>query len=258
MGSPVAGYLSISALLAQPHIPTSYNLTVYSPFAPSFNCCSFTMASKTLNFYSYDLMHDTTVMLLFNPPNSQKLFVDQYPVVWKVIAFRARGHGKATVKYVNRLGFGYAQTDADNLVDSAAWTEVKSGDMTCITGGANEKRFGKTIQREDTKLLVCKNNSSGRADLSIGFVKGDGINQRYEPTLVWTGVGAKSNITAKFTPVITAYVTRQYQASQLLRGAVETDAIWECNLNELNDVTGWNFIEDTASGSFSIEPASGA
>ncbi|KAG8719080.1 hypothetical protein FRC08_003698 [Ceratobasidium sp. 394] len=219
------------------------------------------MASKTLKFYSYDLMHDTTVMLLFNPPNSQKLFVDQYPVVWsesRLDITVVLGHGKATVKYVNRLGFGYAQTDADNLVDSAAWTEVKSGDMTSITGGANEKRFGKTIQREDTKLLVCKNNSSGRADLSIGFVKGDGINQRYEPTLVWTGVGAKSNITAKFTPVITAYVTRQYQASQLLRGAVETDAIWECNLNELNDVTGWNFIEDTASGSFSIEPAGGA
>ncbi|KAG9084525.1 hypothetical protein FRC06_004047 [Ceratobasidium sp. 370] len=215
------------------------------------------MATKTLNFYSYDLKHDTTVMLMFKPPNSQKLFVDQYPVVWKVITFRARGHGKAAVKYVNRLGFGYAQTDSDNLVDSAAWTEVVSGDMTSIIGGAGEKRFGETTKREDTKLLVCKNNSSGRADLSIGFVKGYGVNQRYEPTLVWAGVGAKSNITAQFTPVITAYVTRQYQTSQLLRGAVETDAIWECNLNELNDVTGWNFVEDSASGSFSIEPASG-
>ncbi|KAG8793425.1 hypothetical protein FRC12_002800 [Ceratobasidium sp. 428] len=186
------------------------------------------MATKTLNFYSYNLQKDTSVVLMFQPPATDKLFKDQFPVVWKVITFRARGdYGKATVKYAARLAFGYAQTDADNLVDSGAWTEVR-------------------------------NNSSGRTDLSIGFVKGDGIDQRFEPTLVWTGVGAKSNITAQFTPVLRAYVTRDYQASQLLRGEVETDTIWEQNINELNDVTGWNFQEDNANGGFSITPAGGA
>ncbi|KAG8738563.1 hypothetical protein FRC10_006688 [Ceratobasidium sp. 414] len=215
------------------------------------------MATKTLNFYSYNLMKDTSVVLVFQPPETSKLFKDQFPVVWKVITFRARGHGKATVKYAARLAFGYAQTDADNLVDSAAWTEVRSGDMTSITGGANEKRFGGITKREGTKLLVCKNNSSGRADLSIGFVKGDGIDQRFEPTLVWQGVGAKSNITAQFTPILRAYVTRDYQASQLLRGEIETDQIWEMNINELDDVTGWRFEEDDSNGGFSITPAGG-
>ncbi|KAG8701176.1 hypothetical protein FRC09_005513, partial [Ceratobasidium sp. 395] len=90
---------------------------------------------------------------------------------------------------------------------------------------------------------------------ATGFVKGDGIDQRFEPTLVWTSVGAKSNIAAQFTPVLRAYVTRDYQASQLLRGEVETDTIWEQNINELNDVTGWNFQEDDANGGFSITPA---
>ena len=41
----------------------------------------------------------------------------------------------------------------------------------------------------------------------------------------------------------------------MLRGEVETDAIWEMNLNELDDVTGWNLIENEESGMFSIEPA---
>ncbi|KAG8701180.1 hypothetical protein FRC09_005517 [Ceratobasidium sp. 395] len=237
------------------------------------------MATKTLNFYSYNLQKDTSVVLMFQPPSNDKLFKDQFPVVWKVITFRARGHGKATVKYAARLAFGYAQTDADNLVDSGAWTEVRSGEMTSIQGDAGEKRFGGITKREGTKLLVCKNNSSGRADLSIGFVKGDGIDQRFEPTLVWTGVGAKSNITAQFTPVLRAYVTRDYQgmayqsqpptrttsnqtptpiASQLLRGEIETDTIWSQNINELDDVTGWNFEEDDANGGFSITPAGGA
>ncbi|KAG8719078.1 hypothetical protein FRC08_003696 [Ceratobasidium sp. 394] len=216
------------------------------------------MATKTLNFYSYNLMKDTSVVLVFQPPDSSKLYRDQFPVVWKVITFRARGHGKASVKYAARLAFGYAQTDADNLVDSAAWTEVRSGDMTSISGGPNEKRFGGITKREGTKLLVCKNNSSSRADLSIGFVKGDGIDQRFEPTLMWQGVGAKSNVTAQFTPILRAFVTRDYQASQLLRGEIETDQIWEMNLNEIDDVTGWNFQEDDSNGGFSITPAGGA
>lgn len=42
----------------------------------------------------------------------------------------------------------------------------------------------------------------------------------------------------------------------MLRGEVETDAIWSQNLNEIDDVTGWRFSEDDVSGAFSIEPAS--
>ncbi|KAJ1299598.1 hypothetical protein OPQ81_012018 [Rhizoctonia solani] len=211
------------------------------------------MATKTLNFYAYGLQRDTTVMLMFEPPNSHKLFKDQFPVVWKVITFRARGHAKATVQYRARLAFGYAQTDQDNLVDSAAWVEVQASDV--ISGGPGQKRFGENSKGNGSKLLVCKNNTDGRANLSIGFVKGDGISQRYEPTLIWTGVGAGSNVTAQFTPNLTAYVTRDYKATEMLRGEVETDAIWTRNLNELDDVTGWNFVEDDASGAFSIIPS---
>jgi hypothetical protein len=43
----------------------------------------------------------------------------------------------------------------------------------------------------------------------------------------------------------------------LLRGEVETDEIWSRNLNELDDVTGWNFVEDDSNGGFSIVEANG-
>ncbi|CAE7230706.1 unnamed protein product [Rhizoctonia solani] len=211
------------------------------------------MASKTMHFYAYGLQRDTSVMLLFEPPSNSKLFRDQFPVVWKVINFRAKGHAKASVHYGARLAFGYAQTDQDNLVDSASWVEVQSGEISRISGGPGQKRFGDVTKSEGTKLLVCKNNTQGRANVSIGFIRGDGIHQRYEPTLIWTGVGAGSNVTAQFTPIITAYVTRDYKATEMLRGEVETDAIWRCNLNELDDVTGWYFVEDDATGGFRIE-----
>ncbi|QRV84654.1 hypothetical protein RhiJN_26719 [Ceratobasidium sp. AG-Ba] len=232
------------------------------------------MATKTLNFYTYNLQKDTTVMLMFDPPSSQKLFKDQFPVVWKVITFRAGGHAKAVVRYTSRLAFGYAQLDDANAVDAAAWVEVKSGDMTSIKGNNGEKRFGGVSKRENTRLLVCKNNTNQRAHLSIGFVKGDGIDQRFDPVLLWTGVGAKSNVTAQFTPRLSAYVTRDYQGkwcifstgcnpnhsvllpeSQFLRGEVETEAIWTMDLNTLDDLSSWNFVENPESGSFEIKAA---
>ncbi|KAB5588049.1 hypothetical protein CTheo_8508 [Ceratobasidium theobromae] len=165
-----------------------------------------------------------------------------------VITFRAGGHAKATVQYVARLAFGYAQIDQDNLVDSAAWVEVQSGNVSSITGTPGNKRFGGVAKGSNTKLLVCKNNTVERADLSIGFVKGDGIHQRYEPALVWTRVGSKSNISRALTHSIRV-------ATEILRGEIETDAIWTCDLNQLDDVTGWNFYEDGASGAFVIEQA---
>ncbi|QRW26570.1 hypothetical protein RhiXN_12231 [Rhizoctonia solani] len=165
------------------------------------------------------------------------------------------GHSKAALHYQQRLAFGYAQTDWDNLVDSAAWVEVASGEVSRISGKAGQKRFGHNAKGHATKKLVCKNNTDSRANLSIGFVRGDGINQRYEPTMLWTGVGAKSNVAVQFTPVLSAYITRDYKATEMLRGEVETDAIWTFNLDQLDGVTGWNLVEDDITGAFGIEPA---
>ncbi|QRV94506.1 hypothetical protein RhiJN_22524 [Ceratobasidium sp. AG-Ba] len=205
------------------------------------------MATKTLNFYTYNLQKDTTVMLMFQPPSNAKLFKDQFPVVWKIITFRAGGHAKAVVRYCARLAFGYAQTDDDNLVDSAAWVEVKSGDITSVTGDYGVKRFGAVSKREGTRLLVCKNNTKERANLSIGFVRGDLINQRYEPTL--------PECSPEPNPTSLPNSRRFLPQSQLLRGEVETDPIWSQDLNMLDDVSSWNFVEDGASGEFFIRRA---
>ncbi|KAJ1300843.1 hypothetical protein OPQ81_002483 [Rhizoctonia solani] len=143
------------------------------------------MATKTLNFYAYGLQKDTTVMLMFEPPNSHKLFKDQFPVRSLLSAPRDMPRLPSNTALASL--FGYAQTDQDNLVDSAAW--VESGDIGSISGGPGQKRFGENSKGNGSKLLVCKNNTDGRANLSIEFVKGDGIHQCFEPTLVWTGVG---------------------------------------------------------------------
>ena len=63
----------------------------------------------------------------------------------------------------------------------------------------------------NTRLMTLKNRTNDRTSVGIGFVKGDGIFQRYEPSLLWTGVGANNNVSVQLTPVLNAYVTSGYQ-----------------------------------------------
>jgi hypothetical protein len=77
-------------------------------------------------------------MLMFQPLENSKLYRDQFPVVWsklhshfylvkclmaffqrtEIIKFvpSSQGHDKATVRYVPRLAFGYAQTVSSSLL----------------------------------------------------------------------------------------------------------------------------------------------
>ncbi|CAE6532576.1 unnamed protein product [Rhizoctonia solani] len=213
------------------------------------------MATKNLNFYAQGLQKDITITLVFDAPPSRRLFKNFFPVVWKVIELRAGGHAKASIVYNPRLAFGCAQIDQDNLVDSAPWVELKRGDISTISGGPGQRQFGENTRDDNSKLLVCMNDTGDPVDLSLGLVKGNGVNQSYAPTFVWTGVDAGSDLPAIFDPTLTAYVTRDYKETELLRGEIEADVIWTRDLDELDDVTGWTVVEDEATGAFSIEEA---
>ncbi|QRV85490.1 hypothetical protein RhiJN_27564 [Ceratobasidium sp. AG-Ba] len=224
------------------------------------------MATRTINFYTNNLrqetelelhyhLRDVSIVLVFQPLSVGKLFKTQYPIVWKVITFRKGAHSKATVRYSSRLAFGYSQTDDDNMVDSAAWIEVQSGDVATLKNVDGGKQFTGVINREGSKQIVCKNSTNQRVNFSIGFVKGNDFDQRFDPALLWTGVGAGASISTQFTPVVSAYVTSGYRESQYLRGEVETDAIWTQDINLLDDVTSWYFKEDGESGEFLLQQA---
>ncbi|KAG8736741.1 hypothetical protein FRC10_008983 [Ceratobasidium sp. 414] len=89
--------------------------------------------------------------------------------------------------------------------------------------------------------------------LALGFVSGQEANERFHAVHFWDNVGSGSNVTVEFTPILKAYVTEDYEESEYLRGEVETGAIWARNLDELDDVTGWNFREDPETGIFTIK-----
>ncbi|CEL56465.1 hypothetical protein RSOLAG1IB_11937 [Rhizoctonia solani AG-1 IB] len=75
--------------------------------------------------------------------------------------------------------------------------------INSINDGASHNRFGENSKGRGPKLLVSKNNTDGHVNLSIASA----------PTLVWTSLGSKSNVTAQFTPDLTAHVTRDCKAA---------------------------------------------
>jgi hypothetical protein len=64
-----------------------------------------------------------------------------------------------------------------------------------------------------------------------------------------------SHVTAKFTPILRAYITSDYQETAIIRGAIDTPAIWEHDLAALSDSTTWNLTRDPSTGHYTIEEA---
>ncbi|GAB1528559.1 hypothetical protein RhiTH_011753 [Rhizoctonia solani] len=213
------------------------------------------MDKKTLRIHPHGLQKDTTIALMFEPPRSRQLFKNQFPVVWKVLTFPVKNRSGSSIQYLPRFAFAYGQVDQNYIFHPTAWVEAQRGIVSNLSGATDQLRFDQSIHGDDSEHFACKNNSSGVVNLSIGLLNGKGADQRFQPTLVWTNVATGSDVTTKFTPKLTAHVTRDYQATEILRGEMETDAIWSYNLDklsEMDDVTLWNFVEDDESGSFSI------
>ncbi|KIK40136.1 hypothetical protein CY34DRAFT_284714 [Suillus luteus UH-Slu-Lm8-n1] len=98
------------------------------------------------------------------------------------------------------------------------------------------------------------NNTGTVQDFAIGFMNGRDLMPT--PALYFTDVGDGSHVTAEFTPILRAYITSDYQETAILRGAIDTPAIWEQDLAALSDSTTWNLTRGPSTGRYTIEKAS--
>ncbi|KAF8751665.1 hypothetical protein RHS01_08247 [Rhizoctonia solani] len=175
----------------------------------------------------------------------------------EVLKFPGEKQNRASVHYKPRFGFGYGQTDEKMLFHPTVWAEARAGDVIGLSGTPDQLKFDEIIRGSDSGPLVCQNNTNGPIDLSMVYFEyrvyfGSGANQIYQPTLIWTDVCPGASVTAQFKPKLSAYITREYQATEMLRGEVVTDEIWSQNLDELDNITGWYLMEDRDNGTFAI------
>ncbi|KAG2037048.1 hypothetical protein BDR03DRAFT_1011181 [Suillus americanus] len=224
--------------------------------------------TRNLSFQSNDLGKEVTIMLTFDA-DMEGLYEDFFPVVWKVskfgktggcsYSFAAKlltyisspvpGPYRAHVTYTSQLAFSKSQVVNENIIDAETCVKINAGEKTTLTEVNDIYHFSHP-QAGTPGVLQAVNNTGGDQDIAVGFMsKGDLMPQ---PALYFNGVGDGSQVTARFTPILRAYITSDYQETAVIRGAINTPAIWSHDLTGLAESTTWTLNRDAATGQYTI------
>ncbi|KAF9233335.1 hypothetical protein BU15DRAFT_80227 [Melanogaster broomeanus] len=196
--------------------------------------------TRTLTFKAHDLGDDATLMLTFDQ-HIQGLYHDKYPVCWKVTKFAAHGSYTARATFQSQLAFVKPQIDheSDTIIEASTYKLLNVDDKTVLCKDEND----------------VYHFSVSAASLSLLWFTKPNSNQDPTPMLYFKGVGHGAFVRAEFTPVLRAYVNAQYQETQIIRGEVDTEAIWEQDLAELPPSTTWVLTRNKATGCYKLTEA---
>ncbi|KAG1812557.1 uncharacterized protein BJ212DRAFT_1301531 [Suillus subaureus] len=207
---------------------------------------------RNLTFQSNDLGKEATIMLALINGDLQGLYEDFFPIVWKVSTFGKTGAYRAQATYTNQLAFSKAQVVNGNVISAGTCAKLNDGEKTTLTRTNDVYHFS-SAQAGTSGVLQAVNKTGAVQDLAIGFMnKGDLMPT---PALYFNEVGDESSVKAQFTPILRIYVTSDYQETAILRGAIDTPAIWTQDIAALAENTIWNLKRDTATGRYTIVQA---
>ncbi|KAG2153758.1 uncharacterized protein EDB93DRAFT_1102562 [Suillus bovinus] len=206
---------------------------------------------RNLTFQSNNLGKEVRIMLAWEP-NLEGLYDDVFPIVWKVSKFGKTGPYRAQLTYTNQLAFSRAQDENGKVISAETSVTINTDQKTTLTE-ANEVYQFSPPQAGTSGILQAVNNTGTVQDIALGFLnKGELIPT---PTLFFSDVGDSSRVTAKFTPVLHAYIASDYDENSILRGQIDTPAIWSQDLTALVQNTTWNLTRDPNSGRYTINHA---
>ncbi|KAG2128530.1 uncharacterized protein EDB93DRAFT_1184555 [Suillus bovinus] len=189
---------------------------------------------RNLTFQSNNLGKEVTIMLAWSP-NLDGLYQDVFPIVWKVTKFGKDGPYRATATYTSQLAFSRVQVESGKVISAATSVNINPPE----SGPAG--------------ILQAQNHTGAIQEIAVGFVnKGDFMPT---PVLYFNDVGDGSRVTAKYTPVLRAYITADYEETAILRGQVDTPAIWSQDLTGLAQNTTWNLARDPNTGRYTLTHA---
>ncbi|KAG1742123.1 hypothetical protein EDB19DRAFT_1702133 [Suillus lakei] len=204
--------------------------------------------TRNLTFQSNDLGKEATIMLTFDA-DMEGLYEDFFPVVWKVSKFGKTGPYRAHATYTSQLAFSKPQVVDGNIIDAETCVKINDSEKTSLTE-ANDVYHFSPPQAGTSGVLQAVNNTGAIQDIAVGFMNAGDLMPK--PALYFKEVGDGSHVTAEFTPVLRAYITSDYQETAIIRGAIDTPAIWSQNLAALPEHTTWTLKRDAASGHYSV------
>ncbi|KAH9475592.1 hypothetical protein JR316_0012709 [Psilocybe cubensis] len=211
--------------------------------------------TRELEFLSNDLGKELDLLLMFEPPQVGKLYVDLFPVCWKVISFGATGLGSASVQYTADTGFFVPQNRSGNRVSASNAQRCQSGEKCALRTNANKNGsyITKAVPSKAPKALQCVNETERPASIGIGFMNEAGT--KMEPALVWNNIAKDSTLSTELTPKLKIYAVSDYKETQLIRGDIESPLLFEKNLISLPNSTEWKVSIDEGTGKVVIEEA---
>ncbi|EGN93641.1 hypothetical protein SERLA73DRAFT_189372 [Serpula lacrymans var. lacrymans S7.3] len=207
---------------------------------------------RNLVIRTVDLGVDVTLLLAFDKDLEGGIYKDYFPVVWRVTPFGAKGPFALRATYTSQLTFLKPQVANNNIIGAETYTDISYNESTTLTKSGGVFYFSPPTTGKEN-YMVALNDTGSPQDIAIGFK--DGGDPWPKPALYFNNVGQNSNVTAQFTPILRAYITSDYQETDILRGAIQTKAIWEVNLAELRETTTWNLSREPHTGIFKITPA---
>ncbi|PPQ92099.1 hypothetical protein CVT25_008296 [Psilocybe cyanescens] len=197
--STVADTPSIDASLSK----ISLNINKFVDTAAAGN-------SRTLEFSSSDLGKEIDLLLMFEPPKVGKLYVDLFPVVWKVLSFSATGISSAYVEYTVNTGFFVPQFKTGNRVAASNAQRCQTGKKVTLKNNLNGNGQYFTPAVAGTPgVMQALNGTESPANMGIGFFNDAGT--KMEPALVWNNVAKNSTLSVKLTPKLKIYAVSDFK-----------------------------------------------
>ncbi|KAG8777837.1 hypothetical protein FRB91_004885 [Serendipita sp. 411] len=74
------------------------------------------------------------------------------------------------------------------------------------------------------------------------------------PLVIFERVGVSCAAISKFSPILKAYVTRQYQQGEIIHHGIHIPAILHQDLSALKKDTAWVFTRAKLTGKYSLAP----
>uniref|UniRef100_A0A8H8CG78 Uncharacterized protein n=1 Tax=Psilocybe cubensis TaxID=181762 RepID=A0A8H8CG78_PSICU len=228
--------------------------------------------TRTLEFYAKDLGTQIDLLLMFEPPKVGKLsrrakvltsqpgsctfarrvYVDLFPLAWKVISFSGTGTCNASVTYSADTGFFVPSFQGGNRVSASNAQHCQTGEK-CTLKVEDTHRYITSPVPGVKGVLQCTNLTERPASLGIGFFNDTGF--KIEPALLWDNVANNYTLSVQLTPKLKIYAVSGYKTTDVIRADIESPVLFDENLIGLQPNSDWIVSIDVATGEVRIDPA---
>ncbi|KAG1843588.1 hypothetical protein DFJ58DRAFT_804235 [Suillus subalutaceus] len=206
---------------------------------------------KNLIFQSKDLGKQSDLMLVFD--GKVDGMGDHFPVVWRVSTFGDEGPYQMKATYRSQLAFTKPQVEHGSVIGAATAVEINAGQQTILTKTGNVFKFSAPV-KGTSSYLKATNLAGAKQNLAIGFMGHGALLPT--PMLYFKNVGDDDFVTAHFKPMLRAYVTSDYQETEIWKNSpTNSTFLWEEDLTDLDETTTWNLTWDGHTGRYTIAQA---